>query len=174
MRKSLKKSAFMLLALPLIIIIYCAILVGVCLFFRANTHTIDSSVREQNIVYVPESAAKEVHHDWFSFLDDRECYIVKPNEQEITLLLQDIENGSWRVMNEFHELVLYNVCGIFDDGKVVTEICDGGEKYICMYDSFRDEYVTDYNGTDIYSTVHWEIFVYDTENNLYYYFYIAE
>lgn len=158
-----------------IVLLVCLVLIAYVIIGTViDAHTISAAVRDESIVYVPESMAKEIHHDFTAFLDDFECYIIEPNKKERELLLDDIKKGSWSRMNENHELVLHNICGSFGDGDVVVgEICNDNEKYICIYDSFNNKNVTDYSSSDIYSTVHWRIFVYDVDENLYYYFYVA-
>lgn len=138
-----------------------------------DNHTVSQWIKDENIVYIPETLACEIHHDHLS-IDAVYCWVIEPKEKEMSKILKDIQTDSWSKIEPHHIFLLSKYSGYFRDSGVIEKIFDSNEKYICIYDNWHKENVTNYLDVTEINSTQWLFFVYDTENNLYYCFYVTE
>ena len=164
-KKHLRKYIVLLICFSYVVVI----LIGAYISERK----ISPWIKKENVVYIPDTLASKFYHEFWS-IDDIHYWIIKPNDEELENILKDIETDSWSEIENHHGLFLSKYRGYFRDSNVVADIFDSNEKYICIYDSWHKEIVTNYPDVTEINSTQWLFFIYDVENNLYYCFYVTE
>lgn len=163
MKKLSKKKIVLLICLLLV--------VGVAGALFVNSHTVFPYITEKNIVYMPKGLAVSAYHE--ISIDSEDCWVFKPNKKERSVLLEDVQTDSWSKMEAHHIELLARLCPNFGDGKVVNKLYGDNEIYICVYDAWHEENISNYEDVCSVRTTKWIIYAYDADENLYYCFYVT-
>ena len=146
----------------LIIIIVVLILIEATAF-RCYSGTLNPYIKELNIVYTPTKPAYKYYH--WNWTDIYEYYVFKLSNREEEIIIQEAENCNWSELTPYHinELDNYEHYDEFLDYSYRYHKC-----YVCIYDEYDKEIITDSSNNIARDAYHWIIFLYDTETNKYY------
>ncbi len=141
----------------IILLVFLLLVVGVAGLFFINSHTVFPFITQMDVVYMPEKVAIAAYHE--ISIDSYDCWILKPNKQERETLLEEVKTDLWSKMEPHHSYLLERMCSVFNDGKVIDELLDGNEKYICVYDVWHEKNITNCVDVGSVQTTQWIFYV---------------
>ncbi len=155
----------------IILLVFLLVVVFVAGSFFIDSRTVFSYITQKNVVYMPKGLAIAAYHE--ISIDSYDCWILKPNKQERETLLEEVKTDLWSETEPHHMWLLDRLCSNFGDGKVVNKLLDDHKTYICVYDAWHEENITNYEDVCSVQTTQWIIYAYDVGDNLYYCFYVT-
>lgn len=155
-----------------IIILICLSIVVIAFVSSYITDSwIGSWIREEEIVYIPDRLASDNYHMYWA-IDDVDYWLVKPDENQRKAILEDIDsNIAWNEFEPRHKELLAKYTEFEQEIELASAINNSNKKYICVYDFFNKQIVTDELDFSKVNTSQWLFFVYDVDANLYHCYY---